>query len=160
MCAKEQIIILHFFTERLEQIAQGRFLKKSYRAMSNGSDLLLGIKRGKVVKNCQNKVQTTHFVEWIAHFWRTAGVIQTRHSFVKSGESDSLFCKERREGFAQRCSFFKGEESKFSHGRSLRRAILSKRVKSERAKELIPNPGADRRTIGWFYFILFKNFIH
>ena len=41
--------------------------KKSDRAKSGGSDLLLGIKMGKAVKTVKNIVKTTNLFEQIPH---------------------------------------------------------------------------------------------
>ena len=110
------------------------------------SDSLLGIKKGKAVKNCQthgeNKkiFQANHSFlrakeqkcdslskkEWITHITLCLRVICSCHSFVKSDKSDSLT--------------FSRERIAHAHGRSLRRAILSKRVESERANSQ-PCPG-------------------
>ena len=84
--SKERIPIFLFFKERREQIAHGSsFVKnyareslpsllkkideaKSHGAKSDGSNLLLGIKSGKAVKNCQKHDENYAFFEQIARF--------------------------------------------------------------------------------------------
>ena len=57
--------------EQQEKFAHGRSLKKSNRMQSDGSDLLLGIKREKQVKNCKKEEEkNTNFVERMASFLR------------------------------------------------------------------------------------------
>ena len=127
-------------------------------AKSDGSDSLLGIKRGKTEKNCQKHGENCKFfrgncsiferkcntlsnhsrhsllkrdreqMALVALLWRATRWILSCHSFVKSDESNSLTV-----------ALLKDQWEWIAHSCSLKRAILSKRVKRERAKERIPN---------------------
>ena len=90
---------------------QERFTHSCSFVKSNGSNLLLGIKRGKAEKNCQNMVKNTKHFKLITRFLRA---------------------KER----ITHVTLFKEHWEWFAHSHSLKRAILSERAK---AKERIPN---------------------
>ena len=79
-------------------------LKKSNRAKSNGSILLLGTKRGKAVKNIQ---KNTNLFEWIARFLRAICLNHEQITHValfkrvtRAIISWSLICKEGQEQIA------------------------------------------------------------
>ena len=61
-----------------------RSLKKSNWAKRDGSNLLLGIKRGNIVKNCQKQTKNIIFFEQIACFWE-------RFAWI-TNESLTQFC--------------------------------------------------------------------
>ena len=91
---------------------------------------------------------------------RLMRVIRSCHSFVKSNQCDLLrvahFQRAPR-GIRSQLLFFKERQEQISQGCSLKRAILSERSKSERAKEPIPNPAYYQlvlREIYWKYFLL------
>ena len=102
-----------FCHERPNQIAHGRFKKKSKWAKSDGRDSLLGIKRWKTVKN----IQKYEFFSASLVFGSNSLESQANHShssFLKSAESDLLtllFCKERCEWIAHGHSFVKSDMS-------------------------------------------------
>ena len=79
-----------FFCERKSNESKSLFWKKSDRAKSEGSDLLLGIKRGKAVKNRQTQKKLEIF--WANHsFFESKSAISSQkranhshHSLLKS----------------------------------------------------------------------------
>ena len=119
--------LLLFCKEWQEQIAQVGLYKRA-QEQSDGGDWLLGIWMGKTVKNIKN----TNFLGIACFYASDLLKSQANHShgsFLKSYKTDllmMLFCLEPWEWFAYGCS--------------LKWATLSKRVKSEWAKEWIPNP--------------------
>ena len=109
-------------------------LKKSNGAKSNESDSFLGIKMGKVVKNCQKHGENNTFFQANRSFFESGGAICPQ----KSRESlMSLSDKERREQFTYSHSLLKSNKSESLMAALLWRAILSERVNS---KEQIPIP--------------------
>ena len=79
-------------------------LKKSDGAKSNGSNSLLGIKKGK---NCQKLTKNTKNLSFWEGFVQITRESLTSLCFLKS--SWLLFCKERRERLAHGCSFLRCE---------------------------------------------------
>ena len=116
---KRKSLLSLFCHKRQERIPHGRSFVKSDRSdlltvsllsrptranrsrcsikKSNGIDLLLGIKRGKAVKNCQ-KHKNKNFFERIARFWE-------RFAWIMSKSLISLFFLERREWLSHSRSF-------------------------------------------------------
>ena len=163
ICSKKFIFLVcfwQFFTAfplfyAQERITQGcSFVKRDW-AKSDGRNLLLGIKRGKSVKNCQKLI--TNMIFWSKSVFFESNLLsklpmllffkeqqeRLAHgcSIVKSNKSDSsqlLFFKEWKERFAHAGSFLLYRETReqIAHCRSLKWAILSESAKS---KEQIPN---------------------
>ena len=106
---KEQIPLSLFCHERPERIAHGCTFVKS-----NGSESHLGIKRGKGVKNKNEKYkfvsQSLYFCEWFAQIPSESLTLL----FLKSNTSDLialLFCKEQCKWIAHGRSFAKSDVS-------------------------------------------------
>ena len=75
-------------------------LKQSNRAKNDGRDLLLGMKREKAMKNCENMVKMRIVLRKIARFFR-----------AKEQITHIALFKEQREQFTHGCSFLKSNES-------------------------------------------------
>ena len=109
---KSEIVISFIFFERIalslfckewhERIAHGSSLKKSKWAKSNRSASLLGIKRGKTVKNIQ-KIQ---IFQANRSFFESDLIISLSNSIM------SLFSKEQQERFAHDRSLQKSDVNK------------------------------------------------
>ena len=108
----------------------GHYLKRSNCAKCDLGDSLLGIKRGKTVKNIWKIrifwANRSFFASPSLESWAN----NSHCSFLKSDESNLLFCKEQHERIA--------------HGPSLKWAILSERAKSEWAKERMSERAKER----------------
>ena len=118
----------------------------------------------KLSKNSKgNKFSSESLVKWkkFACFFESDSLSKkenhSHHSLFRSDSLSSLFWKDRWERFAHGPSFLQSDESEsLMHGRSLRRAILSKRVKCERVKEWIPNPAKITFYPNWYQQVLLE----
>ena len=108
---------LFFCTRELRANGFHHSWKNCDGAKSFGSNLLLGLKRGKTVKNCQKHGDNYTFFQWIAGFFKVKEKITSESltlSYLKSGKNhllSSIFCKERREWFSHGGSFIKSDKS-------------------------------------------------
>ena len=119
---------LVFLSKRAKYIAIRSFPRANRsRMLLMESDSLLGIKMGKAVKNCQKHGENNELFRAKRSIFESERakvrfvlkkrVNHSRLSLLKTDSLSSLVFKERRE--------------RITHGRSLRRAILCERVKSE-----------------------------
>ena len=105
-----------------EQIYHVCSLKKSDWAKSVGSDSLLGIKRGKTVKNCKKSMKNISFLCKIAQEQNQEQITQV-----------TIF-KDRRERFAHYCSLVMSTEQ-ITHGCSFVKSNKSDWLKVTLFKE-------------------------
>ena len=102
------------------ELVPSLFKKKFQGAKRDCSNLLLGIKMGKAIKNFKKHCENNEFLERVACLER------------KCDWLSSLFCKEQQERFSHVCSF-KEQWERIANGCAFKRAILNERVNSERS---------------------------